>query len=199
MHGYKKCTKCGETKPLAEFFARKKGSKDGRMSCCKVCKTAAIYKWREDNKDKWNSYSREISMTPKAIERRKQYAQRQDVIERLRDSYKTEKYRAKKRLWRAANQNKLRHYYKDKNHRRRVAYRDGAVTEREWLGICAKYQHRCVYCYRKTKLTMDHEIPLSAGGTHTPSNIVPACQRCNASKQARHPIDYAQRFLGRLL
>lgn len=32
----KRCSKCGETKPLSEFHQRKK-SKDGRQAVCKVC------------------------------------------------------------------------------------------------------------------------------------------------------------------
>jgi len=29
---------------------------------------------------------------------------------------------------------------------------------------------------------MDHVIPLSKGGKHLPSNVVPACASCNSSK-----------------
>lgn len=44
---------------------------------------------------------------------------------------------------------------------------------------------RCHYCHEFKPLTMDHVIPVSKGGPHTASNIVPACQPCNSRKGAR--------------
>ena len=46
-------------------------------------------------------------------------------------------------------------------------------------------QGRCHYCGRMAKLTIDHVIPLSKGGDHSRSNVVPACQRCNSQKGNR--------------
>lgn len=40
---------------------------------------------------------------------------------------------------------------------------------------------------RKGKLTKDHLVPRSRGGTTTPENIVPACEECN-QKKANLPI-----------
>ncbi len=51
----KVCSKCKACKPLDEFFARK-GATDGKMSCCKVCKTKMTYAWRDINREKWNEY-----------------------------------------------------------------------------------------------------------------------------------------------
>lgn len=34
----KKCTQCGEVKPLSEFHRRKTGSKDGHRGECKDCR-----------------------------------------------------------------------------------------------------------------------------------------------------------------
>lgn len=57
------------------------------------------------------------------------------------------------------------------------------LTAAQWQEIKAAYGYRCVYCGRKMqRLTMDHITPLSKGGNHTASNIVPACQSCNARK-----------------
>jgi 5-methylcytosine-specific restriction endonuclease McrA len=33
-------------------------------------------------------------------------------------------------------------------------------------------------------------VPLSRGGSHTASNIVPACRSCNSSKGARSLMQY---------
>lgn len=61
------------------------------------------------------------------------------------------------------------------------------LTTTQWLAIQAAYNHRCAYCGEKKPLTQDHVVPISKGGDHTASNIVPACLSCNASKGARLP------------
>ena len=59
------------------------------------------------------------------------------------------------------------------------------LTAAQWEEIKAAYGHRCVYCGRKMqRLTQDHITPLSKGGSHTASNVVPACKSCNCRKNA---------------
>lgn len=48
--GRKRCTKCGECKPLSEFYKRS-ASKDGLRSECKDCKKLDDKKWRENNRE----------------------------------------------------------------------------------------------------------------------------------------------------
>lgn len=57
-------------------------------------------------------------------------------------------------------------------------------TAQQWRDMQAAYDHRCVYCGKrcKGKLTQDHITPLSKGGSHTLTNIVPACKNCNSKK-----------------
>jgi 5-methylcytosine-specific restriction endonuclease McrA len=62
------------------------------------------------------------------------------------------------------------------------------LTARQWAEIKAIYSHRCAYCGERKPLTQDHITPISKGGEHTASNIVPACQSCNSRKGARLPI-----------
>jgi len=50
----KRCTKCGETKPLGEFGIRKAG-KGGRQSQCKACHNAAANQNRLDNPDAYKA------------------------------------------------------------------------------------------------------------------------------------------------
>ena len=47
----KKCSKCGEEKPLEEFY-KDKIKKDGRKSICKICSLIADKEWREKNKER---------------------------------------------------------------------------------------------------------------------------------------------------
>ena len=55
-------------------------------------------------------------------------------------------------------------------------------TAAQWAEVKSWYQHRCVYCSKAKPLTQDHIVPLSKGGSHTLSNIVPACRNCNSRK-----------------
>jgi len=56
------------------------------------------------------------------------------------------------------------------------------LTHNEWVDLCAKYGNRCLCCGNSVKLTIDHIVPVSKGGTHTVDNIQPLCIRCNVSK-----------------
>ena len=59
------------------------------------------------------------------------------------------------------------------------------LTNAQWDMICQEHGHLCHYCRQSKILTMDHVVPLSKGGNHTASNIVPACRSCNSSKGAK--------------
>jgi 5-methylcytosine-specific restriction endonuclease McrA len=73
------------------------------------------------------------------------------------------------------------------DNKKRYALRRGAprsdLTIAQWQIIKEHYGHRCVYCGKKPKqLTQDHITPLSAGGSDTLWNVVPACRSCNSKK-----------------
>ena len=66
---------------------------------------------------------------------------------------------------------------------RKIAAIVNDFTAAQWIEMQAAYGFQCVYCGRKMKrLTQDHLTPLSKGGDHTASNIVPACRSCNSRK-----------------
>lgn len=53
----------------------------------------------------------------------------------------------------------------------------------------------CHYCHRevgRTRLTMDHVVPLSRGGKSTKGNIVAACKECNNKKKYLLPIEWGE-------
>jgi len=57
------------------------------------------------------------------------------------------------------------------------------LTASEWREVLEEYGHACAYCGRDDlSLEQDHIYPLSRGGSHTRSNIAPACRSCNAMK-----------------
>ena len=73
---------------------------------------------------------------------------------------------------------------------RRRARIAGAIicdfTSEQWEFIKQQYDHKCYYCGKKKKLTIDHITALVNGGNHTMSNIVPACLQCNSSKHTKN-------------
>jgi len=65
---------------------------------------------------------------------------------------------------------------------RRATYRakqaeaGGGFTSTEFLMLCLRYDNRCLSCQRTgIKLTADHVIPVSQGGTSNIANIQPLC------------------------
>ncbi len=65
----------------------------------------------------------------------------------------------------------------------------GEYTEVQWKSLCRKHSYRCLRCNRRRKLTPDHVVPVSKGGTSSIQNIQPLCGPCNSSKGTR-TIDY---------
>ena len=50
--------------------------------------------------------------------------------------------------------------------------------------------HYCKSLSPGTDMTMDHVIPMSAGGDHDLNNLVVCCKSCNSSKQDRLPAEW---------
>ncbi len=64
------------------------------------------------------------------------------------------------------------------------------VSRRLRYEVLRRDNHACRYCGASAPdvpLTVDHVIPIALGGTDDPSNLVTACQPCNAGKSASSP------------
>ncbi|MEU3945418.1 HNH endonuclease [Streptomyces sp. NPDC029526] len=65
-----------------------------------------------------------------------------------------------------------------------------AVSKRLRFEIFRRDNHACRYCGAAApgvKLTIDHVIPTSLGGSNKPSNLVTACADCNSGKTSSMP------------
>ena len=95
---------------------------------------------------------------------------------------------------RRVNANKYREDRRAYKAARRAAKRDCEVnlTSFELSIMRSRYGKRCAVCNDKGKLTIDHIIPLKAGGKHEARNIQFLCQPCNSSKGARPMEDFAR-------
>lgn len=65
----------------------------------------------------------------------------------------------------------------------------GSFTLNDWELLKKKYNNTCPCCKNKesvsNKLTIDHIVPLSKGGTNYITNIQPLCKRCNSIKHTQ--------------
>lgn len=57
--------------------------------------------------------------------------------------------------------------------------RDTVARHQLPAAIKARDGYRCVRCGAPDRLTVHHLVPLAAGGTHAPSNLVTLCWRCH--------------------
>ena len=72
---------------------------------------------------------------------------------------------------------------------------DGLTTD-QWNAILDAHGHRCYYCGASGKMTIEHKTPLVRGGTHEPSNIVPACGKCNLKKGTMTAEEFIEKLKG---
>jgi hypothetical protein len=65
-----------------------------------------------------------------------------------------------------------------------------AVSKRLRYEVLKRDGHACRYCGRtapEVKLTIDHVVPTTLGGSDDPDNLVTACSDCNSGKSSSNP------------
>jgi len=141
----------------------------------------ALRKYREAHREEINA---------KARERRQQNLDHyREIGRRSREKHADER-NAYQREYGKANRNKLTLYIN--NRRARKLEAEGSHTDEEWQKLKAFYNYRCLCCGKQEpeiKLTRDHVLPLTQGGSDSIDNIQPLCARCNSKKTNKH-IDY---------
>jgi|GEM_PF-5985224 5-methylcytosine-specific restriction endonuclease McrA len=93
------------------------------------------------------------------------------------------------KAWREANPEKRRASALAYRARRVARLKEGPGVSLEELRLLDElYGGLCAYCREEKATGLDHVIPLSKGGRHEFSNVLPACHGCNCSKGAL-PLD----------
>lgn len=117
----KRCTKCGEEKPLSEYH-RNRRVKSGYTSSCKACRKAynCAYNQRADVKEKHREREKIRRQRADVKEQYYEYCQRADVKEqRLKNSRKKE---SKKRMQDWGREYRQRPDVKERIHKYRRTY-----------------------------------------------------------------------------
>ena len=178
------CKACN-SKRGREFYAANAESINQRVRAKRRANHAASRakerKWEQTYKD---NHPEEYKAYQKAY--RLANKEKSKTYHRAHYARNVEKERAYYRAYHANNLEK-RHEQLSASQKRRRAQKYAAprndLTAAQWMAIKDHYGHRCVYCGRKMqRLTQDHIIPLSKGGSHTLQNVAPACKSCNSRK-----------------
>jgi 5-methylcytosine-specific restriction endonuclease McrA len=175
----KKCTKCGETKPVSEFH-KSYTEKSGLMTQCKSCKLLYAAEYRKRNMP---------SLVQKAMEWAHQNRERVREVQSAHRERNRDKEKERHRKYDQENPDKVL----EKLHRR-IAKKHNVVgghfTEKEWREVLDMYGHKCLCCGRSgVPLERDHVIPIGPPHSDEITNIQPLCRSCNARKGNR-TIDY---------
>lgn len=171
------CYKCKIEKPLSEF-PRNRTKRGGYESRCKVCARKAVREYYAEHREERLVYARKYRQG------------HPDKVYEVKRKWRAENpNREKSRVaeWKRDNPERVASY---KHHRRAMKLENGGeFTKEEWENLCEKHGNRCLRCGKKRKLTVDHVLPISLGGSNDISNLQPLCKDCNCCKGNKH-IDY---------
>lgn len=155
-----------------------------RLALDEAALEAQRVKQREANK-----VSRLKHLEKRRTEDRAYYARIKGKKKAYRDAHKDRSAEVE-RAWRQGP-GKIRCL--EKAVRRRSTYAAaGAFLPEDWEAVLECYGHRCRLCAGTERITPDHIVPLSKGGTNQIDNFQPLCVRCNSTKGARNPWPWLQ-------
>ncbi len=193
----KPCAKCGDVKPLEQFYANK-GTRDGREGSCKACKLAYAQSYRQANREQlaerdrvYRELNRE-ALSAKAKSRRDANAAALLPAARARYAALSREAKVRRRqlvaAWIAAHPDEMAEHARKKRAKRAAAVVGPVDLVALWTGdcgICGSTLDASLKWPDPFSKSVDHILPLARGGSHTQENIQWAHLACNTTKGAR--------------
>ena len=173
----KVCKKCGENKPLSEYH-KKKQSKDGHESACKVCRNAERKAYYEANREK-------VTAQQKAY-----YEANREEILVANKAYHAEKYANDPEYRAQRNAAAIRRKRLLASAVQEPYLREDIFERDNWTcGLCDEPIDPELRFPDSDSASIDHIIPISHGGDDTPDNVQAAHLSCNLSKGNRVELE----------
>ncbi len=202
------CSRCRETKAPEEFHVRR-ASSSGRQNECKECKAEGararcarpglakeLRQLREAGRVRCSECGDEVMLgdMPKDAHARWGVTancapcrkKRRDVVPARTKRAYTARYRSTPKgraAYRRHYDENKEQYFERSRLRRALKLKAEIVGTRDELKVWSRVVLRdpCAYC-GGVATSVDHIVPLSAGGEHGYTNLVGACEFCNKSK-----------------
>lgn len=175
------CTKCSVTKPLSEFYDRKKNVSTGKVSQCKTCIDAKNRKWVKDNPERVSELSKQHyhSMSPEErYERHRKYVDKDP--ERFKQYYKK---------WASNNKDKVAYFASEKRAKMKQAtIKDMSAQEKNAIKALFKLAQQQTKDLG-TPYHVDHIVPLQSDkvcGLHCLANLRVILGSENIKKNNKH-------------
>ena len=192
------CTKCNRLLVANSMnFAKQKNGKYGFKSICKECKkkynsehkehiAEHNKQWREANSEYIKEYNKQWR------EANSEYIKEHNKQWNEANSEYIKEYN---KQWNEANRKRRNELARKANHKRRAlkAQNGGEYTLEQWNECLEFFDYTCAYSgaeLNKDNTNIEHIIPISKGGTNNITNIVPALDSVNKSKNARDMLEW---------
>jgi 5-methylcytosine-specific restriction endonuclease McrA len=177
------CCTCNLLKQLQEF-SKNKSYLDDHAIRCKQCVKEYAQKNKEHIKQlRKQQYIKNIDKCRDSC--KKSHAlHREERLQKQRIYYQNNKeyFKNKNKKYRENN----KEYILLKNNKRKKLINAENISQIEINNLLINNNNQCFYCKifvkRGINLHLDHKVPLSRGGNHCISNLVPSCASCNLQK-----------------
>lgn len=132
------------------------------------------------------------------------YKNKDAVLKKQAAYYEQNSHRIKERVreYERAHPEQTKMHGRIKANRRRARLLTSGThyTRQDVERLLVLQRHKCAYCAASLKrgFHIDHRVPVAKGGDNSPQNIDLLCKRCNLTKSAKLPHEFAQK-LGKLL